>query len=791
MQKIPDDLIIDRVEASRWGDVTAAFFLIVALFTAASRLEATNWANDLSIIPYLVILGTIAGIALGQSQFRTGLVILFGFVYGIFFISWQIGVTLDDQLPWKERLLALSSRAGHVVSQLISQRSVTDSILFVLVMAILFWWLSLAAGYTLTRRGNVWMAILPAGLAVFTIHYFDQFVARRSLYLAVFVFFGLLLVARMTYLHKQVQWKEKRVFLPSHLGLDFIRFAFTVVMVVLLISWTMPAVASSVPAVAQAAQPLRQKWTELRGHWNNAFASLRSSVGVYSDYYGESVVLGRGNLLSDMPIIMITPPDDPPIGIRYYWRAVVYDDYANGQWFNKIFTGRDFEPNTDVFNQGEFLYRWEDIFEIIPITYVSTLFSPGQPFWVSRRSTVQLIENTDQTVEISSFRAKQPVRPQQPYQAQASLNVASISQLRQAGTEYPVWITERYLKLPETITPRTHQLAQEITAGLDTPYDKTVAITNYLRNNIEYQETIPAVPNSQEPIDWFLFDLRKGFCNYYSSAEVIMLRSIGIPARWAIGYAQGERLEDGRYLVRQADAHSWPEVYFPGIGWVEFEPTVSQPDILRLSGEAKANSNGELTPEEELDALRQSQRDELERLRGDFTTANTPRKTPSWPVITLWMIGALLLAGLSWLIWINRKRITLPAFPIFLETTLINIGIQPPQSIRQWSWRAGLPPLTKSYQEINRALGRLGKQPQGKLTPAERTDQLSALLPPTSEPAHQLLQEYEIATYSQGLADYNIARQAALNIRKLSWKASLKNLLVVFRSWITGRSRKR
>jgi len=76
--------------------------------------------------------------------------------------------------------------------------------------------------------------------------------------------------------------------------------------------------------------------------------------------------------------------------------------------------------------------------------------------------------------------------------------------------------------------------------------------------------------------------LKQGFCNYYATAEVILLRSVGIPARLAVGYAQGDNVDDPLlYTVRQRDAHAWPEVYFPGVGWVEFEPTASQPTLVR------------------------------------------------------------------------------------------------------------------------------------------------------------------------------------------------------------------
>ena len=132
------------------------------------------------------------------------------------------------------------------------------------------------------------------------------------------------------------------------------------------------------------------------------------------------------------------------------------------------------------------------------------------------------------------------------------------------------------------ITDRTLELAVTITEGLEMPYDKAIAVTSWLRQNIQYSRITDSPPEDVEPIDWFLFDYQIGYCNFYASAEVIMLRSLGIPARLAAGYARGEYTpSDGLYQVEGEDSHSWPEVYFPGYGWIEFEPTVSQAIITR------------------------------------------------------------------------------------------------------------------------------------------------------------------------------------------------------------------
>ena len=92
---------------------------------------------------------------------------------------------------------------------------------------------------------------------------------------------------------------------------------------------------------------------------------------------------------------------------------------------------------------------------------------------------------------------------------------------------------------------------------------------------------IPPTPQGVDPIDVFLFSDRQGFCNHFATAEVLLLRSIGIPARLAIGFAEGEYDEiSDLYVVRIKDTHAWPEVYFADYGWVIFEPTTNQVPLV-------------------------------------------------------------------------------------------------------------------------------------------------------------------------------------------------------------------
>jgi hypothetical protein len=165
-------------------------------------------------------------------------------------------------------------------------------------------------------------------------------------------------------------------------------------------------------------------------------------------------------------------------------------------------------------------------------------------------------------------------------------------QLRQAEAAYPDWVTRQYLQLPDMLPDRVRALARDITARGRTPYDRAVAIERYLRL-IPYSLDVPAPPSTREATDFFLFDLKKGYCDYYATAMTVMARAAGLPARLVTGYASGSYDSySAEYVIKEADAHSWTEIYFTGLGWIEFEPTAGQPLPHRETMQPATPSDG-------------------------------------------------------------------------------------------------------------------------------------------------------------------------------------------------------
>jgi protein-glutamine gamma-glutamyltransferase len=158
------------------------------------------------------------------------------------------------------------------------------------------------------------------------------------------------------------------------------------------------------------------------------------------------------------------------------------------------------------------------------------------------------------------------------YEADADLAVPIPADLRNSTAEVPPEIKLEYLQLPQ-LDQRIPQLARVVTAGANTDYDKAVAIERHLMSQFGYTLQLPRVP-SKDPLADFLFVRRQGHCEYFASSMAVMLRTLQIPARVVNGFRTSEFNDlTSNYVIRASSAHSWVEAYFPGSGWVTFDPT--------------------------------------------------------------------------------------------------------------------------------------------------------------------------------------------------------------------------
>ncbi len=207
-----------------------------------------------------------------------------------------------------------------------------------------------------------------------------------------------------------------------------------------------------------------------------------------------------------------------------------------------------------------------------------------------------------------------------------------------------------YTQLPDTVTPRVRELAQEITKDKNNNYDRAKAIEIYLSKNYPYTLVPGTPPRSKDFVDYFLFEGKKGYCTYYASAMTVLLRCLDIPARYVEGYILPPEKNDGVYKVTNQQAHAWVEVYFEGFGWIPFEPT--SPFVANLYNDRSISAT---ISSEMLDTGYQDYMELMDRYRNqgaavtyDFDTETEAASGMKKPVLILIIISAVIvLAVLS------------------------------------------------------------------------------------------------------------------------------------------------
>lgn len=299
-------------------------------------------------------------------------------------------------------------------------------------------------------------------------------------------------------------------------------------------------------------------------------ANSRSGTG--SSYYafGQRMDLRvRGDLPDN--IVMRVRASAPSM-----WKAASFDTYDGEAWIGP----EDVEPLP-----GSPPYAYPPEFRslgprqtISQTFYIeaelpNAIFAAGQPdqVWFDGGLNID---------ELGSLRTEATLTPGAVYSVVSTRGAGTPAELRAVPEARPseVEAMQRYLQLPEAVTEKTRQLARSVTRGAETTYDKVKAIEAYLRDNFRYSLDSPVPPDGQDAVDFFLFETDVGYCEQFAAATTVMLRSLGIPSRIAVGYTPGGRNPlTGYYEVKASDAHSWVEVWFPNLGWYEFDPTFAIP----------------------------------------------------------------------------------------------------------------------------------------------------------------------------------------------------------------------
>ncbi|MDS0221741.1 DUF3488 and transglutaminase-like domain-containing protein [Haloarcula sp. S1AR25-5A] len=257
-----------------------------------------------------------------------------------------------------------------------------------------------------------------------------------------------------------------------------------------------------------------------------------------------------------------------------YWRTGAYETYTG--------TGWDGRSDPQAYEGAMAVDGMADTtvdYEVRLARSATSLPTVWRPKSVSRENVM--------VTEYGAVTSERPLPPGTTYSATSVTPPDDPEVLQTSGRDYPDEIESRYTGVPASTSAQVGPFTDRLTEDSDSPYETAVTIEQWLEANKNYSLNVSQPPEDDVASE-FIFQMDEGYCEYFATSMTVMLRSQDIPARYVVGYSTGEQTGQNRYTVRGMNAHAWVEVYFEGVGWVQFDPTPGQE---RLEGEQQAMQN--------------------------------------------------------------------------------------------------------------------------------------------------------------------------------------------------------
>jgi transglutaminase-like putative cysteine protease len=669
------------------GTTGLAIGLAVALAGLAgySVAQARWTANAGAHLP-AVWLGLLCGAALALTRWRGRSATAYSLVASLivaFEIVARVVVTpalaTDVLRGLNVRLFIGAERVTGWIAALLAGAPVDDTGLFVALLAVTTWSAMAWLAWWLIRERRPLVSALPLLALLALNNHLSRQPAASFIALLVCV---LLLVACLGFAELRRDWDRRRVDYADELALEWGAGAAVATLVIALAIAAAPFLATPEGwrAVAKffeqpAARTASQLFPGVNAPPDAASAAFAqtpdlSRIGAPIPQSDEAVMWVR---ISDAP-----PPSPqsggPGVAVPiHYWRNAAFGAYTGAGW-------RPAAPAEALPLSVAGRYPLQQRFDIVA-PHSRALFAVNHPVSAS----VTLSADGFAQGGVSS------------YTVTSLATRVTATELITASTDYPAAIATVYRQLPEALPARVRELAARLSDGATTPYAKAVRIQNYLRANYPYRLDAPATPAGRDAVDYFLFEAPGGFCSHYASAMAVLLRAVEVPARVVTGFAMGRYdYERNAWRVPASAAHAWVEVYFPGYGWVEFEPTAAfaPPDYPGAPGAAPMAE---------------------------------PQPAPAEASITFGEVARLIAAAVIILLvlaWLAR--------PLFVRA--------PPASER----------VRALYWQMRRALSRAGLRAAASTTPHEYLRaHAAALAPPLRSALAEATQVYERAEYGE------------------------------------------
>lgn len=635
--------------------------LLIGLFSTRLRV------NQLALQPLALLAGT-AVVVLMVQQYADGL-------------------TLADRISdvqFRMKEWAAIIWAGDISN---------DNLPFVFLVHSIAFLLAYSGTWAIFRWHNAWLAVIPAG--VILLANISALRGQPAAAFVIYLFGALLLVARIHLQKRQQAWRRSGVEYPDFISLNVAQFTTLLAAALMVLAWSVP-LGTQAAAAERTVDTVTSPFSGLTERMARVFHNVDAGNSGNFHKFGDALPIRGDVTLGTRELYQVTGLEGGE-GLRFL-RGTSYDEYTGVGW---LATDRDQSrlDGGEIQVQGDLDYL-KRVFSTLDVTVSgsdSIVLFEGIPFGTN----LQSIADTpgDFEGDIEQMRPRRGLKEGDAYSAVGTVSAATADDLRAAADPIPDWVRERYLQLPDSLPDRVADLARELTAGEANHYAATVAIEEYLRS-LPYDLTVPAAPPERDSVDYLLFDLKKGYFDYQASAMTVMLRTLGIPARVAVGYAIDPSAQPGGgpYSVTKADAYSWVEVFFPGYGWIEFNPTGDRPQAERPDPTGLSGTTEEEGPFFTDDSDFDFGEEELPDNIGGALAQPPTLHEEGFPLWILWtLLGAAafiaLSTGTAYMGWNwglgglnNRAR-------LWAKTQRLGrfagLGVREAETAREWSRRVG------------------------------------------------------------------------------------------------------
>ena len=749
-----DDLFMDTtlwhpervVRSSRWYTSIEAWvtlgLLLMAQLPVVGSLETANWVEDMPSLLVAAMIGLAAGWLLAQSPVPGAIATAFAAVFavsisGALVLQRMVPTEIDLGTGWRGKWVEFWLRLDEWGDAVRHGGISADPLPFVLLMVLLVFLVGYLSAWSVVRWRNAWVALIPGGIVLLTnISYLP---GQPSLAFIAYLLAAVMLVTRMEFLRSVIRWRRERVQPPEMMSVEVLTAGAIVAVALVAAAWIVPT--------ANHWGPVATVWTRVMAPVNDKvaaigelFVGINSKKRVPAHSFGPSLPLQGKMTLDATPILEVTASEPGNL------RGAVYDEYTGGGW--KLTTGASAPLSGTTVEAAGFGTPQSRAQVRKPVTVeVKTLvedapdrrlLSVGDPL----AADIDAKQVVDPNLAPLTLVPNDPARAAEGYRTVGTVSAAAVPTLQGAGTEYPPGILEEYTRLPTDLPPEIRELAVQVIGTARTPYEAARRVENHLRTRYTFTLEPPPAPPRRDAIAAFLFDQRAGYFDQFASAMAVMLRSAGIPTRVAAGFVLDPADVDSEtkaYRVSELRAWAWPEVYFPGLGWVEFNPTPSRPLIQRAGDDSEALA----AAAEALNAIPTD--DNLDGLLFEEDPFDTG------------LVGGSLTSTGDPLGQVARVLVQMVSLMLVLST----FGLAGAIVVRVWWDRRfhGLRPAGARWGKVQQLAQWAGVAPSDHLTPTEAARMLSI---PVGEPAAlaALARDYTRDRYGRGHVEAESEAQA-------------------------------